>query len=313
MNVEAPPKKYHQFDRYDRKATTHLIELTPNRLDKLEAYFTHGFLSSEMVHALLEPTKRQNYTTDELKHLKRIPNNYLIQPSDQSDTLDARSKHLTYKISPTGVSALVDKGRITLADALLWKKLQQNNGPYWHDAAASYVTASIAFGAKEHGMRYIPWYEILNHKYCNTKDTPNPIEITYTFRGRPKAFVPDRIFGLARPGQRPIFYALEMDMGTEQHKESDLKHSTLTTKYKAYRHMWAHELHTEQYGVSEMHLLMVTTKALRLENIKEEFAKIAKSDDYKGMGPVHYHAVLQLDRHYNQKPPATGHLFAITQ
>lgn len=313
MNVAAAPKKYHQFDRYDRKATTHLIELTPSRLDKLEAYFTHGFLSSDMAHALLEPNKRQNHTTEELKHLKRIPNNYLIQPPDQTDTLDARSKNLTYKISPTGVSALVDKGRITLADASLWKKLQQNNGPYWHDAAASYVTASIALGAKEHGMRFIPWYEILNHEYCNTKEAANPFEITHTVKGKPTGFVPDKIFGLARPSQRPVFYALEMDMSTEQIEEHKTKHSTLAAKYKAYRTMWAHELHTAQYGVSELRLLIVTTKTMRLENIKGAFRKIAETDTYKGMGPVHYHAVLELDRHYNQKPPANGDLFATTQ
>ena len=311
MNVEAPANKYHRYDRYDPKAQSRIVQLTRNRLDKLQTHFVHGLLSSDMTHALLEPGKTQGFTTEELKHLKRIPNSYLEQPTAQLDTLDPRSKHLVYKISAGGVAALVDSGRIRIEDAILWKRLQQNNGPFRHDAGTGYITASIALGAKAAGYRFIPWFEILNHQYCKTKDSPNPIEITYRLHGKSHAFVPDQIFGLGRGGERPIFYALETDMGTEQLEEHKLKHSTLAAKYKAYREMWANALHTKHYGVTEMRLLVVANKTFRLENIKEAFRRVANEDAHQGAGPVIFKAVPQLDHRNNQKPPATGHLFDV--
>ena len=73
--MDAPTKRL-PYRRSDPNAKGKRVKLTTDRLQRLYAIFTHGILSTEMVHALVDPTKSQSFTTRELKELFRAPNGY---------------------------------------------------------------------------------------------------------------------------------------------------------------------------------------------------------------------------------------------
>jgi len=295
MNVQAPNRHY---DRFDPQAKAKRIGVTGLRLDRLQPFFTHGLLSTEMLHALAEPHRVQNYTTQELCRLKRIPNSYLDQPEAQQDTMDARYNRLIYRLSLRGLEALLAAGRITPEDAQLFLDLrgQYKQNQFWHDAATSYITASIELGCKQLGLQFLSAYDILRGKGLTSLAIPF----------QKSHLIPDALFGIS-DRTSITYYALETDMGSEQLEANQLKHSTLTKKYLGYRVMWSHELYQDVYGIPSLKLLIVTTKHLRLENIKTTFKNIAREDTQSsGIGPVYLKCFPALERHERLSLPSTG-------
>jgi hypothetical protein len=295
MNVQTPRK---HFGRFDRAVTTKRIRLTDNRLDRLQPFFKHGLLSTEMLHALVEPEKAQNYTTEELKRLKRIPNSYLEQPEAQQDTIDALYNRLIYRLSLRGIEGLLTGDRITIDDARLWRNLrsQHKENQFWHDAATGYITASIELGCKQIGLKFLSVYDILRGRDITLLALPY----------QKSHLIPDALFGIS-DGTSTSYFALETDMGSEQLEANQIKHSTLAGKYLGSRHMWYHELYKNVYGIPSLKLLIVTTKHLRLENIKTTFAALARNDaQSSGTGPVYLRCLPALERRQRLPLPATG-------
>jgi hypothetical protein len=299
-------KPYHKYWRFDPKATTNEIGLTAKRLDRLYAFFLHGYLATDMLHALVDSGVSQKFTTEELKRLKRIPNRYLEQPKQQEDSLDARSSRLIYRISPRGVEALVNAGRIATEDAQLWRKLrsQQKENQFWHDAATSYISASIALGTAQLGLQFISVYDIIRDAPAKTRDASNPLSMPY----EKSFFTPDLLCGF-RDQSQATYLMHETDMGTEQTMFHEVKNSTLSKKYLGYRSMLYRDLHTAQFGIPSVKILFATTMHGRLSNLKKAFKQIADQDTRAaGVGPIYLRCLPELDRHNHMKLAATGTL-----
>ena len=305
-SMETAAKRYHKYWRFDPKATTNEIGLTDKRLDRLYAFFIHGYLATDMLHALVDSEVSQKFTTEELKRLKRIPNSYLEKPRQQEDSLDARSSRLIYRISHKGVEALINAGRITPGDAQLWRKLrsQQKENQFWHDAATSYVSASLALGSQQLGLQFISVYDIIRDAPAKTRDVPNPLAIQY----EKSFFTPDLLCGF-RDQLQTTHIMHETDMGTEQTKLHEVKNSTLSRKYLGYRNMLSRDWHTELFGIPSVKILFSTTKHERLSNLKKAFKQIADLDTRAaGVGPIYLRCLPELDRHNHMKLIPTGTL-----
>ncbi len=237
MDAPVQEKPYHTIGRWGRGRVPP-ITLNARDLDYLLALFTHGVLSSDMLRALVAPTLPQRVTTRRMFLLKNPPNEFVAQPEAQEIARNVYSANLIFEINERGVYALVDSGRIDYDDHVLWSKLQGNFKPqhFDHDRAVGYVLASLALGAHETGIRFISWREILNRPRCpvQTRELRNPLAIPYEASGERRVLIPDALFGLQYPNGA-CFFALEIDMGTEQHKDSDLKSVTLRQKFRAYR------------------------------------------------------------------------------
>jgi hypothetical protein len=276
METRSQEKPYHTIGRWGR-GRVRPIALSPRDLDYLLALFTLGVLSSDMLRALVAPQHSQRVTADRLFLLKNPPNEYIVQPEAQQRARGADCAHLVFEIGNKGSHALVDSGRITYEDYVLWQKAQVNFKPqhFDHDRAAGYVLASVVLGARETGVRFIPWCEILNRPRCpaRARESQNPLAIPYEVNGERHALIPDALFGL-QYAAGACFFALEIDMGTEQHKDSDAKSVTLRQKFRAYRAVMRDRLHASQFGLPSLYVLMVTPGVLRLRNMMEHVGRV---------------------------------------
>jgi hypothetical protein len=251
MNVQTPPKPYHDFSRWDKRATTGEIELTPTRLNFLFAFFKHGYLSSDMLYALAGRGSH-SHTSRELMKLKRDPNSYLEQPEDQQDARYARCNFLIYRLSPKGADALFAAGLISEDDLELWHAIRSlpRSNAFWHDVATGYATASFELGCRQLGLTFLSVYDILrNHNWRKRPTLSIPYGKTH--------ITPDALFGIS--DGIPTYFALETEMGGNQTKLNEIKHTARAKKYLAYRNMWDRELYKEAYGVNFLKVLFLTT------------------------------------------------------
>jgi hypothetical protein len=213
--------------------------------------------------------------------------------------LDALYNRLVLALSLRGLERLLAADRITLEDAKLWQNLrtEHRQNQFWHDAATGYITASIALGCNALGLKFLSVYDVLRGRNLTSLGMPY----------KKKRFIPDALFGIA-DGELVAYFVLETDMGSEQLEANQLKHSTLAAKYLGYRDMWYREGYKEIYGLpTHPKLLIVTTKHLRLENMKTTFAEIARNDALMpGNGPVYLRCLPALERRERLPLPATG-------
>jgi hypothetical protein len=237
MDASPLRTRYHAIGKWGR-GRVQAIEITARDLAYLQALFMHGVLSNAMLHALVCPDRMQRATTDRMFRLKNPPNEFIVQPKAQEDSKSANYTSLAYEISPKGVETLVDRRLISYADMILWQKLQANYKPqhFDHDFATGYVLGSIALRARQTGIRYIPWLEILGRQKCPvaTREARNPFAIPYDAGDGQRHTIPDALFGLEY-GNGACFFAMETDMGTEQHRDNEIKNATIVRKLRGYR------------------------------------------------------------------------------
>src|SRR5450631_718276 len=189
--METPNKKYHLFSRWE-VGETHPIRLTDRDLEYLHRLFVNGPLSSAMLHQLISPDVTKQKTTQRLKIMRHKPNCLVEVPRQLRFSYNANYQYLTYKITKAGVEALLLKGRITSEQADLYFRLRQNYRTFHHDAFAAYITASIELGCKELGFAFFGWDYIFTHPKTPlaTKQSDNPLRISYVIDGREKRLVP---------------------------------------------------------------------------------------------------------------------------
>ena len=313
MDAPVQEKPYHTIGRWGR-GCVRPIRLTPRDFDCLYALFIHGVLSSDVLRALVAPEHSQRAIGDRLSLMRNPPNDYINQPEAQQRALNSYRSTLVYEINEGGVRALVDSGRIILEDYILWKKVQASFKPqhFDHDRAAGYVLASLELGAREAGARFISWREIINRSRCPeaTRESKNPLAIPYEISGERHALIPDALFGLQYPSGA-CFFALEIDMGTEQHKECDRKSVTLRQKFRAYRTIMRDRLVTSRFGLPSLQVLMVTPGVVRKRNMMDHVARVFEGDAEGLSRSFLFKAVPQLARSSGDKPPVTGHMLTI--
>ena len=310
MQTPTEKSRYHAIGKWGR-GRVRAVDLTPRDLDYLHALFTTGTLSTEMLHALVSPKQSQRITTDRIFLLKNPPNDFVVQPKGQENSKGANYTSLAYEISERGVSALVDAGRIAYADYVLWKKLQANYKPqhFDHDCATGYILGSFQLGAREVGIRFISWLEILTRQRCprETRDATNPIAIPFDAHDGRRCLIPDALFGLEYPSGA-CFFALETDMGTEQLSDNKLKNATITQKFRSYRAIIRHEIHRTRYGLPSLQVLIVTPSIVRMQNIMETLARHAACDPNWATRAFHFKAVPELVRRSGVSLRPNGHL-----
>lgn len=311
MELSLETRRYHVRGRFGR-GPVRPVRLTARKLDYLHALFIHHTLPSYMLHALVAPQAKPRETSDVMHLLKNPPNDYVVQPRGLTRSRHANCAYLAYELSEKGAEALVDSGRVTYADYLLWQRIQKNYRPqhFEHDLATGYTTASLALGCRELGLRFISWLEFLNRARCpaKTRDSENPLAMPYRLDGKTRALTPDAICGIEYPAPtRAYFLCLEIDMGTEQHREHAAKDTTTMQKAKAYRHILHAELYKPLFGIQSLQVATVTN-SVRMETMKANLARLAEHD-LRGSTKDHlFKALPALSVLTSERPLSLGHM-----
>ena len=313
MHKHVRETPFHKIGRWGR-GRVRAIAPDARDLDLLFALFTHGALSSDMLRALAAPTDSQRAITDRLFLLKNPPNDYVVQPEAQERAANRHCAPLVFEITERGVDTLVDAGRIAYDDFILWSKMQVNFKPqhFDHDIAAGYVLASLALGAREAGIRFVSWRDILNRPRCpvETRDSRNPSAIPYETNGERHVLIPDGLFGL-QYSSGACFFALEIDMGTEQQQDNTLKSTTLRQKFRAYRVVMRERLFASRFALPSLMLTTVTTGAIRMRNMMEHVASLSDHGAQDLGRALLFKAIPSLSPRLPERPPITGHMLTI--
>jgi hypothetical protein len=309
MDAAAPVKPYHALGRWKR-GPVRPIDLKPRDFDCLFALFTHGVLSTATVQKLAMPDRNQRTVTDRFFLLKNPPNEYVTQPAGQQRAKNANCTDLAFEIADKGAAGLVDSGRISYSDYALWNKLQSNFKPqhFDHDFATGFATASIELATRSHGLRFISWPEILNRAKCPspTREADNPFAIRYQTSDGRRSLIPDAIFGIEYP-TGACFFALEMDMGTEPLKESELRYSTIDQKLKAYRTIINDGLFRSQFALPSLIVLILTRSAVRAGNLIERLRSLAARDGKGSTSSILFNSLPQSTLGANRNPADPDH------
>ena len=310
MDAQLDHKPFHKIGRFGR-GRVRPIAFTSRDLAYLHALFTHGSLSSGMLRALVAPDHSQRLTTDRLFLLKNPPNDFIAQPEAQERARNPYGAPLAFEITEYGVCALVDSGRISYDDLVLWRKLHSFFKPqhFDHDLAVGHILGSLELGAREAGIGFISWRDILNRSRCpvETREARNPLAIPYEVSGERHALIPDGLFGLQYPAGA-CFFALEIDMGTEQHLDSPRKSASLQQKFRAYRTIMREKLYASRFALPSLLLLTVTPSAARMCNMMEHVNRICDHGAKVLTNAFLFRAEPSLTRKSGRKLATDGHM-----
>ena len=78
--------------------------------------------------------------------------------------------------------------------------------------------------------------------------------------------------------RRRMLLRLEIDMGAEQHEDSDLKSVTLRQKFRAYRVVMREKIFASQFGLPSLVLLTVTPGVVRMRNMMDHLTPAFDGD-----------------------------------
>jgi len=250
------------------KSTGKHITPQPRDLLWFEKLAEHGPLPSSFLLAFAKNThkseKRAKERLTDLFNEDRNPHKgtYLIRPSQQFRTLDARYNQLVYDLSPASIAALRKSGG---------EVRPAQSGPWQHSLMISCITASIELACAERDdLNFIPQSRILARAETCLR-WPTEIcdpESSATYQ---KDLIPDAVFGLeyiTPTGKRYRFYALEADRATEPlrsaeiHRKSFLRH---LLQYEDYIEAGGYRRHLNL--TAPMLVLNVTTSTERLHRM----------------------------------------------
>jgi hypothetical protein len=135
-----------------------------------------------------------------------------------------------------------------------------------HDHMASDIALDIEIGARAAGVPFKSHIEILRSAPASTRAELKPLKIPVTLDGHRTFVEPDALFAV-----NGRTYALEADKGTESIK------AVIVPKILAYREIVAAGVIDEHLGIDNLTVLFATTSEVRMRNIMNELASIARN------------------------------------
>lgn len=305
-------KRYQKVGRFGKTDVRKIEKLEKEHLDILYTLFVHPMLPTNVMHVLARRKTQQRATTALCRLMKHSPNRFISQPFRQSKLKNARCAFLIFQLTDKGTRALVDNGRISYQEYLLWIKVsaQHKNHHYEHTLASGYYGASIELGCRENGYTFLSEIDILKREKCpqETRDADNPLAIPYEIDGGTHYLTPDRLIGVEY-GNGASFFPIETDMKSEQEDERDDGGASINQKNKAYRHIFFHQTAKTVFGLPSLQVMFITTAVTRMHNFMDKLIRIAEKDGKGSTRPFLYKAFPALGNYVGGELPATGRIF----
>jgi hypothetical protein len=171
---------------------------------------------------------------------------FVERPVQLKRHFNAMNRPRGYKATPQGLRAV---GK-SAAD------LPRGSGSPPHDLMASDLMASFEIGAKENGIRFITWQELLNSKSMPeaTRNLPKPWAIPVPYQGKTYSVEADaEPFGLqiTRNGRNIYYFCLiEADMNTMGLESATFERSSIVKKFTLYLECERLGLFKQHFGVN---------------------------------------------------------------
>ena len=227
-----------------------------------EAIVRHGPLPSHYLYEFTKYLRRdrshlQNRLTEFYNGDARGP--YLTRPPQQFASYEARYQHLVYDLAP--------RARLVLAERGVGKHTIPRADPFVHRLMNACVMASIELAARQVGLGFISFDEILARPACEAaRNSSNPLTISLPGSAR-KALAPDSLFGLQYPGDGYRFFAVEIDRNTESIERRNLAQSSFGQKIAGYLAILQSQSYRAWWGLPNLHVLTITPSHLHSRNI----------------------------------------------
>jgi len=232
------------------------------------------------------------YCKDVLRLLKQ--ERYIGIPDEAKHHEKVLSRPEIYELLPKGQLLLVTHGR---------HQARTRPSGFRHQFLASLIKFSLDVAPKEYpDLKLMTERDMLAHEKCPQATTreANPSHIPLgNFIVKPDA----PIFGYQYGGKAHMyFHGFEIDRGTEPLRPGSYQRQSIQGKVRHYRDYIARGLYRSRYGLSQITILFITTKAQRLTGmldvVREECApEIAKRFAFKSIPDWH-----------QSFPAPTGHM-----
>lgn len=132
---------------------------------------------------------------------------------------------------------------------------------FWHQVLTDDLLISIETACKKHGLRFTDRDEILKGRPFEL-----PCTITREINGKPhsstRAVTPDGLFSINN-----THFVLEADTGSEPIERVNLEQTSYLRKFLQYRDVLKNKTYEKSWGIPNLMVLNVTTKANRKDNL----------------------------------------------
>ncbi len=232
------------------------IKITERDVLLFETINRHGPLP---VHYLYEVTRHHGKglgwfkkKITKLTHGTLNDGPYLYRPEQQWASVDGRFQPNIYDLTPRALAILAERGI----------RLNQRSDPFLHRFMGATTAASIQLAAERRQLKFGDFAAILAHPKCpeRAKQAINPLAIP----AKGKHVVPDNLFAVQ--GERPYFYAVEIDRRTES-IASDTAKTAYGRKLAGYIDILTNRTYRAHLGIPNLHTLTVTTNPLHLQHM----------------------------------------------
>jgi hypothetical protein len=270
--------------RLDKNGKPIRVRLQTLDYEIFAEFASFGMVRATFIHALTGGY--YDAVRDRLCLLNSRPNNYLDKPpqfkkQDDPDAEQPNRLHqpLVYFLAGRGWSALERYLGLPIGGSNFRRvALHPGRGRYEefdHDLMTSDVLISIKASAKERGIRFISWHEVLERSPDTTQKAVQPLRMqlpkTKTQTGKPGHVIPDAMFRLAYPkyggGELYQSFFVEVDRNTMPSYRSDASISSLERKVLEYRELFDADIPAKQFGFKKPHLLIISNDVGQIERI----------------------------------------------
>jgi hypothetical protein len=250
-----------RLPRYNRAAAPRRFIITIRDRDIIRLVYSHRFLRSSQVVALIGGSRQQV-----LRRLQLLfHHGYLTRPRAQLEYFTkGGSREMVYGLGNKGAKLLRDSG--VELHHVRWNEKNQDIGRVYLNHALLVSTILVAFE--------IACRSSLNIKFISRNSLLPDIPIKWHVGVNQRTslgVVPDALFCLetrraAGDFEREYFF-LEADRGTMPVVRKDLKQTSMYRKLAAYEATWRNGILDTQFGFHRFRVLLVTTSPDRVASL----------------------------------------------
>jgi len=245
--------------RRDNTSLNQDLPITKRRLSELSELNDFEYLTTEMLHLLVEAecgSTHYGRFQNGLTSMRKI-GGYVWCPEAQFESFNCDYKKLVYQLTDRGKRELVKHGIAVHA----WLPRSQS---FHHDWMTGHAVASLKLESlKEPGLRFISPEEILSRSgYVGNHPFKFPVKFAFNNQLIDiKNFAPDFApFGLEYTAGETNhdFFVWETDCDTESIDPESLKRSSIIQKALAYRQLDTEDAFHKRFTIPNIHVCVVT-------------------------------------------------------